>query len=266
MNSAIHPKLLERRAPRQLTRGVLDVIAQVAPIVYRSRLYRDIGSIEQATMVLLYGHERGLGLTASCEYVQIIHGRPALSPAGALALIHGSGLIEEWQIEESPGSSRIRIRRRGGLEYEAAFTTADAQQAGLIQPGNTWEKYGQDILFWRAVGRVTRRLFGDVIGGMYNAVELGAVVDADGNVVASTQSAESAEHGLSGLSPEEETRATPTIAPAAISDAPDDPLRALDALVDRFGAEAVLAACGGRIPATDAEIAAAATALGAGQQ
>lgn len=54
---------------------------------------------------------------------------------------------------------------------EASFTIEEAQRAGLANR-DVWKKYTQDMLYARAMSRLSRRLFPDVIGEAYVQGEL----------------------------------------------------------------------------------------------
>jgi len=50
-----------------------------------------------------------------------------------------------------------------GETYTADFTIEDAKKAGIYKEGGGWTKYPADMLFARALSRLARRLFADVI-------------------------------------------------------------------------------------------------------
>lgn len=49
----------------------------------------------------------------------------------------------------------------------AKFTIEEAERAGLVVKGVAWKHYPSDMLYARALSRLARRLFPDVIGGCY---------------------------------------------------------------------------------------------------
>src|SRR5690554_6060748 len=56
-------------------------------------------------------------------------------------------------------------RADNGDTWVASFSIADAKRAGIYQ--NQWMKYPTDMLFARALSRLARQLFPDVIKGCY---------------------------------------------------------------------------------------------------
>lgn len=61
-------------------------------------------------------------------------------------------------------------RADNGDTWIASFSIDDAKRAGIYK--NTWEKYPEDMLFARALSRLARQLFPDVIKGCYVEGEL----------------------------------------------------------------------------------------------
>lgn len=231
---------------RNITPGIWEMIDKIAPTMHQSRLF-GVTAPQQAAAIMLKGYELGLGLAASFELIQVIQGKPTLSPRGALALIHQSGQLAGMKIEDREHACSVWMKRSNGFEYVLTYTLEDARRAGLVKDDSGWAKYESNMLRWRAIGFVADVVFPDVLGGMKRADEFGAIVDTDGNVI------EGSWAEVSSVS------ATP-VAEAPAARTPTTPT--LDDLVQQYGAEAVMVAAEGRIPATAEEIAAVATKLG----
>lgn len=225
---------------RTITPTVWQQIQAIAPVLYQSRLFR-ASSPEQAMAIMLKGYELGLPLTASFELIHVVQGRPSLSPRGALAIVMRSGELDGMRIEDQPDACTVWMRRKNGLEYQCTWTMEDAKRAGVVKPDGSWQTYPANMLRWRAIGFCLDVLFADIIGGLRRADELGAQIDEDGNVIEG-----------------EWTVSTPVSTPP---NGHAGPTVTLEQLVERYGADAVLAANGGRIPATDDEVAAVAAQL-----
>lgn len=168
--------------PQPLTLDVWNLILALAPAAHSSRLF-GVSSPEQAAMIMSKGYELGMPITAAFELIQVIQGKPTLSPRGALALVQASGLLEDMGITEQPNSCTVTMRRRGGPAYTLTWTLDDAKQAGIIKADGAWVTYPANMLRWRAIGFVIDVLFSDVTGGLKRADEFGATIDDGGDVI-----------------------------------------------------------------------------------
>lgn len=239
-------------ARRELTPDVWEMIENIAPTMKESRLF-GVATQQQAAAIMLKGHELGLSLTASFDFIQVIQDKPTLAPRGALALIIQSGECEKLDIKDirndkgEPDRCDVTMKRKGGIEYMTSFSMDDARRAGLVKPESGWAKYPANMMKWRAVGFCADVVFPDIIGGMKRADELGADITQDGNVIDATWT----------KTPVNATQNSATTQPAQ-SPQPQmstvsnvvDPSAILNQLVQQYGAEKVLIANEGRIPAT----------------
>jgi hypothetical protein len=222
---------------RQLTPSVWDMISSIAPAMHRSRLF-GVASSEQAQAIMLAGYELGLPLAASFDLIHVISNKPSLSPRGALAIIHGSPVIAQVKINRLEGDKgafvgyETYIKRQNGFEFTARFTLEDAKRAGLIKPDSGWAKYPENMCLWRSVGFAADVVCPDVTAGMKFADQYGADLTPEGDVI-------------------EGSWTTPP--PVANGNAPEWQAD-LQWLLDQFGAETVLQANDGKIPATAEEV------------
>ena len=95
-----------------------------------------------------------------------VNGKVELSGHAMNALIRSKG----HSIQKDPSSTPdccvlIGKRADNGDILLASFSLAEAKRAGLNTP--VWSKYPEDMLFWRALSRLARQLFPDVIKGCY---------------------------------------------------------------------------------------------------
>jgi len=172
---------------RQTDISVFETITAIAPVMHKSRLF-GVSSPEQAAAIMIKSHELGLGFSAGFEFIHVIQGKPTLSPRGALALAHDSGMIDEMEIIEErdaqgkPFSCTVK-GRRGNFKYETSFTMDDAKAAQLVKPDSGWSKYPANMLKWRAIGFWLDVVCPDTQGGMKRADEFGAWVDDKGDII-----------------------------------------------------------------------------------
>lgn len=173
---------------KDLTPDVWKMIMEIAPVMAQSRLF-GVPNMEASAAIMLKGYELGLSLTASFEFIQVIEGKPSLSPRGALALIQQSPNFGSLEIKDitdangAPYACRVTMTRRNGGHYTAEFNLDDAKRAGLVKPNGAWEKYPGNMLRWRAIGYAADVVFPDVIGGMKRVDELGGPITPEGDFI-----------------------------------------------------------------------------------
>jgi hypothetical protein len=129
------------------------------------------------------GQPFGFDVTMSMRSFHIIEGQPTLKPEIQLALVRQAG--HSVSVKQSSVDAVVLVGRRSdtGDTAEVSYTIEDAKRANLVGKGN-WKTYPEDMLFARAVSRLNRRLFQDVLlGCAYVPEELGATVNPDGDVI-----------------------------------------------------------------------------------
>lgn len=222
---------------QELTPNTWDMLMSIGGAIKASRVFGS-ATAEEAAIKLLFCYENGLPLTTASNGLYVVNGRIAAQTNVIAAQLRRHPDYDYEVIDITPKGATVAILRRGndGKLTEAgraSFTEADAKQAGLLGKDN-WKNYPEDLYFARALSRAQRRYAPDVFGQpVYTPEELSDnVIDAPSWQVVGSVSL--------------------TNGPAK----PD-----LFALVEQFGAEAVMAANSGIIPSTDAEVAAAAEAL-----
>lgn len=241
---------------KDITPAEWEMINQIAPAAHASRLF-GVSSPAAAAVIMLKGHELGLPLTASFDLIHVINGKPGLSPRGALAILHQSPEIARITIVRLTDDKtnylghECTIERRNGFAYTTRYTLADARRADLIKSDSGWAKYPENMCLWRAVGFAADVAAPDIIGGLKTADQYGAALSAEGDVITGQWSdiEDTAEDGPGVIPTDSGPDETAAAALAA------------QALVNDYGAAAVLAANGGAIPVTLEEVDAARYAL-----
>jgi hypothetical protein len=85
-------------------------------------------------------------------------------------------------------------RADNGDTWCESFSMAEAQRAGLTK-STTWQVYARDMLFARALSRLARQLFPDVIGNVYVEGEISSLpAEATPEVVISSITPEQADN------------------------------------------------------------------------
>lgn len=161
--------------PTRLSLDMIQLMTALAPAWHKSRWF-GISDPEQAIVLMAKAAELGLPFTAAFDFFDIIEGKPALKPVGALALIHRSRMVDMRVDDQQPDQCTVWMKRRDtGFEHTVTYSKADAKAAGLIKddkPGSAWVRFIKDMLRNRAIGRCARIAAPDILAGLYLTTEL----------------------------------------------------------------------------------------------
>lgn len=219
-----------------------DVLWEQAERMHKSRLWKT-GSPEQAYAVICMGAELGVGPATALSNIQIAMGKPTLGAALVGALVQRSGRYRYTVTELTDRSASIDFFDGAMKIGTSTFTMQDAAKAGLGR-SDTWSKYGRNMLLARALTNGVRWFAPGVLGG--------AIYDPE-------------EMGIAGsLAPPEGRDATGSAPDASPSEgavdvafvptgSPEDPW-SIEDLLEVWSAEDILAANGGELPGTDADV------------
>lgn len=136
----------------------------IATVAYKSGLYKS--NPDAIVMTLLSARELNIGpMLALNGGIWNINGKVEISARLMSVLIRRAG--HSLTISGDAKSCTVSGKRKDtGDVAEVTFTIADADKAGLL--GNpVWKKYPEDMLYARALSRLSRRLFADVIQNCY---------------------------------------------------------------------------------------------------
>lgn len=160
--------------------GWNDLKAMGADLIKTGFAPKDVDTPEKAAMILLKAVELDIPVTAAFNFIYIIGGRPAIMSQmlGALVRRSGKGHIH---IEESDAEKCVAVGMRYGQKpVRITFTIKDAAKANLLK-NPTWIAYPADQLRAKAIARVARVVFPDVINGVEGTpvASRDAIVDDD---------------------------------------------------------------------------------------
>lgn len=130
-----------------------------------SKMYKGIGEKSGVMMIMLAARELGIPpMSALNGGLNIIQGKVEISARMMNALIRKSG--HHIVTKELTDSHCILMGKRcdTGETQETSFSLVDAQKAGLVKQGGGWTKFPKDMCYARALSRLARQLFSDVIG------------------------------------------------------------------------------------------------------
>jgi len=164
--------------------ATFDLIMRQSEILAQSTIIPTAYRRKGADIVAagLAGRAFGWDVMTSMRNHHVIEGTASLRPEAMLGLVRQAG--HSVTVEVHPdGAIAHGTRSDTGDEHSASFTMADAEAAGLAGKKN-WKQYQENMLTWRAVAKLCRVLFPDVVlGAGYVPEELGADVTAQGELV-----------------------------------------------------------------------------------
>ncbi len=141
-----------------------------------SKMYKGIGDEAGVMMIMLSARELGISpMMALNGGLNIIQGKVEISARMMSALIRKSG--HQISVKECTPLQCTLVGKRcdTGETQSASFSVAEAQLAGLVKPGGGWQKWPKDMCFARALSRLARQLFSDVIGIGYVEGEISQI-------------------------------------------------------------------------------------------
>lgn len=153
----------------------MAVFTTMASQAVSSKMYRGIGEQAGVMMIMLAARELGIPpMQALNGGLNIIQGKVEISARMMSALIRKAG--HKISIKETTDNrcTVVGTRCDTGEIQEASYTIDEAQKAGLVKPGGGWTKNPKDMCFARALSRLARQLFSDVIGIGYVEGEIRA--------------------------------------------------------------------------------------------
>lgn len=133
--------------------------AALLPAAYRRRP-ADI------LLAMQYAESLGIPVMQAIVGVHVIDGRPSMSAELMQALVRRAG--HRLRVESGDNYATCTIIRRDDPEYShtVSYTLEDAQSAGLLKKGSSWERHPKAMLVARAVSACCRLACADVLAGV----------------------------------------------------------------------------------------------------
>ena len=158
---------------------------QAASLVKTGFLPVAIKTPEQALAIILTGRELGIPAMTAINGINVIQGKPTISPQLMLGLIERSGQLEDIRFDVDDDGVSVTMKRRGRTAHTETFGAHEAHAMGLLTKDN-YKKQAAVMYKWRAVSACARVVFPDVILGLYTHEELApdAQFNEDGEIVA----------------------------------------------------------------------------------
>jgi hypothetical protein len=165
----------QNNAPGMPSEHEMMVYHTMAKQAVSSKMYKGVGEEAGVMMIMLSARELGI---PPCQALNgglnIIQGKVEISARMMSAMIRKAG--HQIKIKENTNNICTLEGRRcdTGEILETSFSVADAQLAGIFKAGGGWTKWPKDMCFARALSRLARQLFSDVIGIGYVEGEIKA--------------------------------------------------------------------------------------------
>ncbi len=175
---AVRPSNNEVQLSRSIpTEHEMMVYHTMAEQAITSKMYGNNFKDKSAVMmIMLSARELGIPpMQALNGGLNMIQGKVEISARMMSALIRKAG--HRIKVQECTANQCVLYGTRGdtGETQSASFSVAEAQLAGLVKPGGGWVKWPKDMCFARALSRLARQLFSDVIGIGYVEGEISAI-------------------------------------------------------------------------------------------
>ena len=148
---------------------------QAAMLVKSGFLPQSIKTPEQAIAITLTAKELGIGMMEGFRSINVIQGKPTISPQLMLALANRTKQLENIRIDSTDEFCRVTVTRKGREPHSEIFGVKEATALGLIGRDN-YKKQPAIMFKWRALAANLRVTFPDVELGFYTPEEMGAEV------------------------------------------------------------------------------------------
>lgn len=171
-------------APMMSEQAHFELVVKQAEVLAKSSIVPKAYRGKSADIIAsgLAGRAFNWDVMTSMRNYHVIEGSASLRPEAMLGLVRLHGHSVDFR-EEPDAVVAIGKRHDTGDVYESRFSVADAESAGLAGKRN-WKQYQNAMLTWRAVSKLCRYLFSDVVlGAGYVPEEIGADTDSEGEVI-----------------------------------------------------------------------------------
>lgn len=161
-------------------------VVQIAGAIVRAKMaprgYE--GDTEKATVAILAGMEVGFTPFAALQSIAVINGTPSIFGDGLVALVRGSGLLEDMEegltVDKQgiPEIAWCKVKRKGEKTWhERSLTMAECHRAGWAKKPGPWTLTPGRMMTIRVRGWLYRDVFADVLKGLKSAEEVQDMVD-----------------------------------------------------------------------------------------
>lgn len=147
-----------------------STLMEISRALFKSGIFPEVKNEWGAFAIVQYGMELGIGPMTSLQSMSFVRGKVCMAAQMMLSIAMQKGVTFTINVHTSE-SCEILFKNKK-LEFLSSFTIAEAKQAGIWKTQGGWDRFPQDMLFWRTVTRGLRRVCPDAILGLYAREEL----------------------------------------------------------------------------------------------
>lgn len=176
---------MENRQNKEVVNTQTGEIATVTADMERWNIMRDqanvlvksgflptaINTPEKALAIMQKGKELGIPPMEALSSINVIQGKPSVSPQLMLALARRTGELIDLKMDANDKGATVTVTRKGQSPYTTSFGVKEATEMGLINKDN-YKKQPAVMYQWRAVAQNLRVTFPDAISGLYLVEEM----------------------------------------------------------------------------------------------
>lgn len=171
---------LQQRDSRALEPACFAEAYQAAKVLHESNFFPESCRTPQAALVIITkGRELGLPMMQAVSEICLVKGKVQLSASLMAALVLRSGAAEYFSCVESSASLATYVTKRVGDptgEKRLSYSIEEARAAGLVRKSerglSAWEAHPADMLRARAISKLARMVYPDVLTGCYTPDEM----------------------------------------------------------------------------------------------
>jgi len=149
---------------------------KLAQSMFQARLFSSFGNADAVLSVILAGREFGIQAMASLRSFHVLDGKPTLSSGLIHALVLKSGKAKYFRcIERTPERATFETQRGDDPPMKISYSVEDARR-GWTKGEDSFKKSGwgrvpEDMCVARALSKLARLVFPDVLAGVYSSEE-----------------------------------------------------------------------------------------------
>lgn len=149
-----------------------QIMRQQADILVKSGfLPTSVNTPEKALAIMQKGKELGIGPMEALSSINVIQGKPSVSPQLMLALARRTGELIDMKMDVSEKGATVTVTRKNQSPYTTTFGIKEATDLGLMAKDN-YKKQAGTMFGWRALAANLRITFPDAISGLYLVEEM----------------------------------------------------------------------------------------------